>query len=57
VTYPAAVGMARAKLRARELLNEALDALKPFGPSAEPLREIATFIVARAMGEGQREAP
>jgi geranylgeranyl diphosphate synthase type II len=57
VTYPAAVGMARAKLRARELLDEALDALKPFGPSAEPLREIATFIVARAMGEGQREAP
>src|SRR5215475_13220475 len=50
VTYPAAVGMVKAKLRARELLAEALDALNPLGLPAEPLRQIATFIVDRAVG-------
>jgi geranylgeranyl diphosphate synthase type II len=50
VTYPAAVGMAKAKVRARELLTEALDALSPLGPPAEPLRQIVTFIVERAVG-------
>lgn len=49
VTYPAAVGMAKAKKRARGLLDEALNALKPFGSPAEPLRQIATFIVSRAV--------
>jgi geranylgeranyl diphosphate synthase type II len=50
VTYPAAVGMDRAKRRAKELLDEALAALKPLGPPAEPLRQIAVFIVQRAVG-------
>ena len=50
VTYPAAVGMDNAKRRARELLDEALVALKPLGPPAEPLRQIAAFIVERAAG-------
>jgi geranylgeranyl diphosphate synthase type II len=49
VTYPAAVGMERAKCRARELLNEALEAVRPLGLSAEPLRLIARFIVERAV--------
>lgn len=49
VTYPAAVGMAKAKVRARELLKEALMALKSFPVAAEPLREIATFVVERAV--------
>lgn len=49
VTYPAAVGIDRAKRRARELLDEALDALRPLGPPAEPLRQIATFVVERAV--------
>ena len=50
VTYPAAVGMDNAKRRARELLDEALEALKPLGLPAEPLRQIAAFIVERAVG-------
>jgi len=49
VTYPAAVGMAKAKTRARELLDEALVALKPFSDAAEPLRQIAKFVVERAV--------
>jgi geranylgeranyl diphosphate synthase type II len=49
VTYPAAVGMAKAKVRARELLEEALAALKPFPVTAEPLRQIAKFVVERAV--------
>lgn len=49
VTYPAAVGMAKAKARARELLDEALAALKSFPVAADPLREIAKFVVERAV--------
>ncbi len=49
VTYPAAVGIPKAKRRARELLDEALAALKPFDQSAEPLRQIALFVVERAV--------
>jgi geranylgeranyl diphosphate synthase type II len=49
VTYPAAVGMEKAKQRARELLDDALRALTVFGPSAEPLRQIAMLIVQRAV--------
>ena len=48
-TYPAAVGIAKARQRARELLDAALAALKPFDQSAEPLRQIARFVVERAV--------
>lgn len=49
VTYPAAVGMAKAKAHARELLDDALAALKSFSVTAEPLRQIAKFVVERAV--------
>lgn len=49
VTYPAAVGMPNAKRKARELLDESLQALSSFSPAADPLRHIATFIVERAV--------
>ncbi|NOT58521.1 MAG: polyprenyl synthetase family protein [Deltaproteobacteria bacterium] len=49
VTYPAAVGMKKAKARARELLHEALAALQSFPVAADPLREIAKFVVERAV--------
>lgn len=46
-TYPALLGMAGAKREAGRVLEEALVALKDFGDNAEPLRELARFIVAR----------
>jgi geranylgeranyl pyrophosphate synthase len=49
VTYPAAVGIEKSKRKAKELLEESLAALSSFGPSADPLRTIATFIVERAV--------
>lgn len=49
VTYPAAVGMAKAKVKARELLDEALAAIKPLDARADPLRHIARFVVERAL--------
>jgi geranylgeranyl diphosphate synthase type II len=46
-TYPALFGMEESKRRARELSASAVDALSMLGPSAEPLREIARYIVER----------
>jgi geranylgeranyl diphosphate synthase type II len=47
VTYPALLGIEESKRRARELIDLAIDALSPIGEQAEPLREIAQFIIAR----------
>jgi len=41
------LGADGARLRADQLLAEALDALEPFGAPAEPLRELARFAVGR----------
>ena len=49
VTYPAALGMAKTKRYARELLDTTLGALESFGPRAEPLRQIACSVVERAV--------
>jgi geranylgeranyl diphosphate synthase, type II len=46
-TYPAVVGIAEAKKRAAELVEMALDALSVFDEKADPLREIARYIVYR----------
>ena len=46
-TYPALLGMEAAKAYALELRDQALHALRPFGESAEPLRELARYIVER----------
>ncbi len=46
-TYPAVMGLADSKRRAQELVDMALEALSPFGEKAEPLREIARYIVSR----------
>ncbi len=46
-TYPAVVGLEEAKVRARELMGEALECLDPFGERAEPLRALARFVVER----------
>ena len=46
-TYPALLGLEQAKAYALELRDQALHALRPFGDSAEPLRELARYIVER----------
>lgn len=46
-TYPALMGMDAAKQLARQLHQQALDALAGFGATATPLRQLSEFIVAR----------
>ncbi|WP_212631495.1 farnesyl diphosphate synthase [Pseudomonas sp. KB-10] len=46
-TYPALLGLDAAKDYALELCDQALHVLRPFGNSAEPLRELARYIVER----------
>ncbi|MBI1921795.1 MAG: polyprenyl synthetase family protein [Geobacter sp.] len=46
-TYPAVIGIHQSKERAQELVDLALDSIKGFGPEADPLREIAKYIVSR----------
>jgi len=46
-TYPSVLGLEESKKKGRELVRMAVDALKPFGPEADPLREIARFVMAR----------
>jgi geranylgeranyl diphosphate synthase type II len=46
-TYPSVLGVEESKTRSKELVEMAVDALKQLGPEADPLREIARFIIAR----------
>lgn len=46
-TYPAVMGLSAAKGEAEAMMSEALRALEIFGAEAEPLREIARYIVQR----------
>lgn len=46
-TYPAILGLSESKRRALELAGQAVDELAIFGESAEPLRELAQYIVER----------
>ena len=47
-TYPALLGLKTARQRARDLRDLALDSLVDFGAAAEPLRQIAHYIVDRS---------
>ena len=47
-TFPAVLGLAAAKARARELRDQALGALDGFPAAADPLRALARFVVERA---------
>jgi geranylgeranyl diphosphate synthase type II len=46
-TYPAVMGLAAAREEAQSMMDEALRALEILGVEAEPLREIARYIVQR----------
>jgi geranylgeranyl diphosphate synthase type II len=46
-TYPSVLGVEESKKKGRELVELSVDALKQFGPEADPLREIARFVAAR----------
>jgi geranylgeranyl diphosphate synthase type II len=48
-TYPALIGVERSRAFARELRQRALDALSAFDGRAEPLRQIANFVVERSL--------
>lgn len=48
-TYPSVVGVAQAKERLAELLNQTEEQLSSFGLGAEPLRAIAAQVVGRAL--------
>lgn len=46
-TYPAVMGLSAAKQEAQAMMDEAMLALESLGAAAEPLREIARYIVER----------
>jgi len=46
-TFPALLGLEASRRRARELVEQALDHLQPFGPEADLLRVLARYIVDR----------
>ncbi len=47
ITFPAAVGLQKAKETQRRLVEESLGALKAFDEKADPLRSIAVYIIER----------
>jgi geranylgeranyl diphosphate synthase, type II len=46
-TYPAVIGLDASRAEARRLTNTAQNALKIFGKEAEPLRELANYLLIR----------
>ncbi|MBT3952653.1 MAG: polyprenyl synthetase family protein [Rhodobacterales bacterium] len=48
-TFVSLLGIENAKLRAKELIEEAIDALYDYGVKAEPMRQVAKFIIERKM--------
>ena len=46
-TFVSLLGLESARARARSLVEEACDALAPYGPDADTLREAARFVAAR----------
>lgn len=46
-TYPSLLGLEPARQRARNLYNEAINALAVFGPDADPLKQLAQYIIER----------
>jgi geranylgeranyl pyrophosphate synthase len=47
-TYPAVVGIQKARALERKLAREAVTALEPFGKNAEVLRQLAAALLNRS---------
>lgn len=47
ITYPLVIGLERSKAIQREIIDQALETLKLFNRSADPLRQIAVYIIER----------
>ncbi|MCE5193900.1 MAG: polyprenyl synthetase family protein [Nitrospiraceae bacterium] len=47
MTYPKLYGLERSKQKAKELINNAIDALSAFDKKAEPLRAVAKYLLER----------
>ena len=47
ISFPAVFGMDESKRMARQAVEESLDFLAPFGAPAEPLRQLATYLLTR----------
>jgi geranylgeranyl diphosphate synthase type II len=47
MTYPRVFGIEKSKQKAKELIDKALEAIEIFDNKAEPLREIAKYIIKR----------
>lgn len=56
-TYPSVVGIARAQERLKELFDQCLHDLAPFGKASEPLRAVAAQVAARALQTNGKSAP
>jgi farnesyl diphosphate synthase len=48
-TFVSLLGMDVAKTRARQLVDQANEALSPYGAKADPMRQVAHFIIQRNM--------
>lgn len=46
-TYPSLLGLEESKRRAKELVELAVESLEPYRPGADPLKEMARFIITR----------
>jgi geranylgeranyl diphosphate synthase, type II len=47
LTYPGLLGVAESRRRARDVAAQALAAVEPIGPAAQPLAELMQFVIAR----------
>ena len=46
-TFVTLLGLTGAKARARDLIDEAIGALEPYGAGADTLRDAARFVISR----------
>jgi farnesyl diphosphate synthase len=48
-TFVSLLGIENAKIRAKQLVEEAIEALSIYGDKAEPMRQVAKFIIERKL--------